>query len=633
MKPSSIFYEKRKNKELFESFQEYGLEKTQNYIPIYNKFFLLNETNYNHVNLNHPYYITKINKELELNIFDCTIEKNQEQTNQQSNRLNKPIFFKLAPLLDPFKSMVGKYHLHNKDLLTLPTPFPEPVSPEDAKYITHYDIKGKIYDENNCAYVDSLFSFLSSQLLHNHRFLHGLDYYGSFLTIKKDFKLNIYDDIDYLTKSEYFNKHKNVLFQVEDYSHLITDDDASEKKPPITIFDSKDNDIDIDVPELDLGLDFDFKSEKNIETVTEDNLREMEWKNDLWEKNADSQEREKSNSKSNSNSNALSKTTLKSGSSCSSRTSYTNSNKEDDDSDADSHSTCSTCMSGGHTSTGTGTDTGTDTDSNGDTNSSYETEDDTPVYATLPAFPVQIICLEKCENTLDDFIQTNEDIKDIEWFSALFQIIMTLLAYQKVYSFTHNDLHTNNVMYVKTNKQFLYYCYKNNYYRVPTFGRLFKIIDFGRGIYRVGEKLCCSNSFENGEDAHTQYNTEPYFNDKKPRIEPNYSFDLCRLACSIFDYVVEDMDSINTPGKLKRCDAITRLIVEWCLDDNGVNVLYKNDGSERYPDFKLYKMIARNVHKHTPDAQLERKEFKAFLIQKKKISASDREDIMDLDKM
>ena len=30
---------------------------------------------------------------------------------------------------------------------------------------------------------------------------------------------------------------------------------------------------------------------------------------------------------------------------------------------------------------------------------------------------------------------------------------------QKAFNFTHNDLHTNNVMYNQTDKKFLYYCY------------------------------------------------------------------------------------------------------------------------------------------------------------------------------
>jgi hypothetical protein len=121
--------------------------------------------------------------------------------------------------------------------------------------------------------------------------------------------------------------------------------------------------------------------------------------------------------------------------------------------------------------------------------------------------------------------------------------------------------------------------------------------------------LFCSDSFKNGEDAASQYNFEPYFNDKKPRLEPNYSFDLCRLACSIFDYLIEDITEID----LDRLNPIQQIIYEWCLDDKGINVLYKNDGSDRYPDFKLYKMIARFVHNHTPHKQLTRKEFKQYI--------------------
>jgi len=60
---------------------------------------------------------------------------------------------------------------------------------------------------------------------------------------------------------------------------------------------------------------------------------------------------------------------------------------------------------------------------------------------------------------------------------------------------------------------------------------------------------------------------------------------------------------------------IKQIIVEWCLDDKGINLLYKNNGDERYPDFKLYKMIARHVHNHTPQSQLERPEFSQFIIQ------------------
>ena len=99
------------------------------------------------------------------------------------------------------------------------------------------------------------------------------------------------------------------------------------------------------------------------------------------------------------------------------------------------------------------------------------------------------------------------------------------------------------------------------------------------------------------------------------------------MACSIFDYVVDD---ISETKDLSKCDdPIKKLIIEWCLDDKGVNVLYKNNGQDRYPDFKLYKMIARCVHNHTPVAQLERPEFSKFAVQK--TSLAKNEQIINID--
>jgi len=42
------------------------------------------------------------------------------------------------------------------------------------------------------------------------------------------------------------------------------------------------------------------------------------------------------------------------------------------------------------------------------------------------------------------------------------------------------------------------------------------------------------------------------------------------------------------------------LVDSWCEDDYGKNILYKSSGEERYPGFKLYKMIARCVNNLVP---------------------------------
>jgi hypothetical protein len=141
---------------------------------------------------------------------------------------------------------------------------------------------------------------------------------------------------------------------------------------------------------------------------------------------------------------------------------------------------------------------------------------------------------------------------------------------------------------------------------VPTYGRIYKLIDFGRAIYSFQGKRFCSDSFAAGGDAYSQYNCEPFLNEQKPRLEPNYSFDLCRLGCSLYDML--DNNEKNS--------LLYKLVDKWCTDDEGKNILYKKTGQERYPDFKLYKMIARTVHKHTAKAQYTDPAFLQFLCEK-----------------
>jgi hypothetical protein len=604
----NVNYQKRKNSELFKSLEKHEslfLSETQNYIPIYTKFFSLNETNYNNINLNNKWYIHSINEQIEDNdrLYNCRVK------NINNNKIkDKEIFFKLAPLLDPYKFLIGKYNINDERFLTLP-------KIDSTETVTHT----KFLDINNSAYVDGLFLFLTSNLIHQNNFVNGVDYYGSFLAIKNNFNINVFDDIDYLNGSEFFNKNKNKLFTIDDYEHLFNEEE--DKLKPITIQHDLSSKSKMSIKSFDNHI-FEDIFEDNISL---DNLKDMSI--DLIDiTNSDMLNNDDKN------------VTLKSNSTCSSRSSHTsldemecenNSNCDEEEDDSDEEQ-------GDDDDDDEQDDDGEGDDSEGDDSEGDDGEGDDDeeeeykeeiINATIPKFPVQVICMENCEKTFDDLILTSE-LTTEEWYSALMQIVMILITYQKAFNFTHNDLHTNNVMYVETDKKYLHYCYKKKYYKVPTFGRIFKIIDFGRSIYKFNGNIFCSDSFNIGGDAATQYNTEPYFNDKKPRLEPNFSFDLCRLACSIYDYVIDETDDIKDVSKFK--DPIKKLIVEWCLDDKGINMLYKNNGDDRYPDFKLYKMISRCVHNHTPQSQLERPEFKKFSNFKGDIPI---EQIIDIDKI
>ena len=221
--------------------------------------------------------------------------------------------------------------------------------------------------------------------------------------------------------------------------------------------------------------------------------------------------------------------------------------------------------------------------------------------------PSQNILLEKCTDTLDSLFES-DDINIEQLTSSIFQTVLMLYVYQNVYNFTHNDLHTNNIMYVETTEEFLYYKIKGQFYKVPTYGKLYKLIDFGRAIYTYQDKRLCSDSFSSNGTAHGQYNCEPFYNKNKPKLEPNYSFDLCRLACSMFDFIIDDLKDIDTFRNIPIYD----MIISWVYDDYSNNVLYKKNGDERYPDFKLYKMIAKNVNNHIPEKQFEHKAFSSY---------------------
>ena len=578
-------YQKNNNEKLFKDLEKFlEIEYSQNYIPIYTRYFQLNETNYKNINLNHSFYLNEILKDLnETNSYECSLKNTNDEI------VSREVFFKFSPLLDPVKYMLGKYDITNENLLQLPD-------------FMNKNSHAKSRDTNNSAYVDGYFTYLTSQLLNHHGFVNGLDYYGSFLGTKKNFIVNVIDDLEYLSESEFFNNNKEQLFTIdyEEQSKIFNFDSRNNKKR-LFIDDDNNNDTIITLDDIekleDINNLFHTSNETEINVVGEHDLI---YENEL----------------------IVSKNDTKvSNSTCSSRTSNTdnsdNDNSDNDNSDNDnSDNDNSDNDNSDNDNDNSHSDNSSEGDSNDEDNSNSDeinsiSESDDVVNAKINKFPVNIICLEKCSSTLDDLMVSNE-LSTKEWCAILMQIIMILITYQKCFNFTHNDLHTNNIMYIETEKEFLYYKFNNKYYKVPTYKRIIKIIDFGRSIYKFKGVSVCSDSFHKKGDAATQYNFEPYMNENKPRLEPNYSFDLCRLACSIYDFLITDENVNRTP--------ITSLINEWCKDDKGRNILYKTNGEERYPDFKLYKMIVRSVHEHTPQNQLKRELFSQFLIPKNKLS-------------
>ena len=607
MPPFELMYCKPKQPQLFETLEQAktGLHNLQNYIPMYCRFFLLSESNHNSIGLNHRHHVTSVTSGANKNIV-------MAQLNSEDDTISKTTaFIKYSPLLDPIKYLSGKYDMQAPDLLALPTHEDHARDPHTMPVY-----QKKMHDVNNSSYVDAFFTYLTSRVLHEHGFVHGLDFYGSYLANQDEFTVNIYDELDYFSTCDFFLKHRDELFRLDETTtdffnstNARTDGSMNKHaKPVLRIGGGDDLDLDVDLEFNELttatfdGVFVLDTNEPSLETLEAleplETLDALELDPVLKSKSMKSMFSQSSDS-------------------CSSRSS------SDEDSSPSSPSSSPRPKLGLGSGSRSGSDSDSDSDSGSDNTYSDgdDDDDDDEVFnAHIYNFPVHAIMMEKCDNTLDSLMCGKNELTESEWTATLLQVIMVLIAYQHMFAFTHNDLHTNNIMFVKTDKKFLHYSYNGVYYRVPTHGRIMKIIDFGRAIYKYRGQTMCSDSFDRSGDAATQYNCEPYMNPKKPRLEPNFSFDLCRLACSLFDYFVEDIrDEAEYAATLKE-SRIASVVVDWLKDDKGRNVLYKKNGDERYPEFKLYKMIARTVHGAVPHEQLLKPVFAHYAVTRKQIN-------------
>jgi hypothetical protein len=537
-------------------YNPFSIRCIQNYNPIYNEFFELNDTNYNTISLNHKFHFLDTSTVLDIG---------------DREPLKRSVFIKYSPLLDPYRFMTGKYK-NSPGLLTLPA-FKEELY-GDEKPIQ------KIIDYNNASYIDNFFCFLTSMFMHQHQFIHGVDYYGSWLGIQDVFKVNVSDDIEFLQSSDYFleNLNKHFFLTKSDEDEFLNIGSRSNKIKLNILNNSSKHNISLGALEIIEDIPTDMTVEADVDTNN----------NVVYEKELTTNPKMTSSSDNSDDS-------------------------DDSDDDNDDNENSSEELDDNEEEEKWETES--------ETESEVATEDINR-FAFIKNFPIQLICLERCDGTMDELFVKNE-MNSQTAASALFQVIMSLIVYQKSFHFTHNDLHTNNIMFSNTTLEFIYYRYKKKLYKVPTYGKIFKIIDFGRSIYKFNGQIFCSDSFGDGGDASTQYNTEPYMNENKPRLDPNYSFDLCRLGCSIYDFIIDDDD----PRTVSNFDEMQKTVYRWCTNDQGKNVLYKRNGEERYPNFKLYKMIARTVHQHTPEEQLTFPFFQKFLVKKLTKNAI----IMDID--
>jgi len=250
-----------------------------------------------------------------------------------------------------------------------------------------------------------------------------------------------------------------------------------------------------------------------------------------------------------------------------------------------------------------------DEENSDEENSDSESDAAGDYIAILKNIPCQYFFIEKLEGTLEDLLPSINDMNNELILSCLFQVSFSLAYLQKHFQFTHNDLHINNIMFQKTERTYLYYKFNNIYFKVPTHGYIFKIIDFGRCIFTFHKKQYFNDSFKKHGEAGGQYDY-PYdkllFPTKHDPIKPNYHFDLCRLCITILDELHFDNDS-DYGDKQPFLDFIYSLTID--LENNSLFDLYD--------DFDLYITIAKVASHALPTSIIQNKVFSQYRVHKK----------------
>lgn len=422
-------------------------------------------------------------------------------------------------------------------------------------------VYSKIHDPHNQAYVDAVACYMLSKFREADHSPHFSLFYGAYLAIAKEYYYNITEDFsDMRFEGWFWRKQKQGLFRLlgfEGDAPLSQDDALME--PPDNLPDDSSSCTDSDDDKAD--------------SVT-----------DLHQEPLDPSD----------------KTDAASIYSASIETASTNHSESDSTSDSTSDSSLGKEMK---------------------------------FFAALSEFPTMLMFLESNTGTMDSLLEEgamdcspDEPEWEARWSAWLFQVIAALCPLQSLWAMTHNDLHSNNILWTPTDKEFLNYKTKDGrVWRVPTYGKLFRIIDFGRAIYTHNNVLCISDDYWPENEAGSQYNFGPLYDPKEPRVYPNPSFDLCRLSVSIFEAMFseipddkEDASPLSSEPDRVQNETVSDLfnvLWSWLIDDDGRNVLWDADQSERYPGFDLYRIIAGKVKGAVPREQLEKAPFKGFAVE------------------
>ena len=230
-------------------------------------------------------------------------------------------------------------------------------------------------------------------------------------------------------------------------------------------------------------------------------------------------------------------------------------------------------------------------------NIKYQDEED--IYIEKKATPIYLLALEKTDYDID-FLKSINDTIDITILKTLlFQVYAAIFTIYNLFGIKHNDLHIGNIMLMNTDIEFLYYKYDNNYYKIPTYGFLIKIIDWGRATYKFNFNEGKNTIFSRGEICCGQYQ---YTLPNKPSMGNYYHnkwSDIVLISHSLL---------YNFPNIKNNYPLIYKLLRNNIKTHRGIFV-----NSNEF-NWEVYEFIGKNKFYIRPRSILSHKIFKSYKI-------------------
>lgn len=183
-----------------------------------------------------------------------------------------------------------------------------------------------------------------------------------------------------------------------------------------------------------------------------------------------------------------------------------------------------------------------------------------------------------------NYIRATDKVSEEVLYSTIKQVLLATAFAQRSHRFTHYDLHSNNIMMRKCNKDvvFLYVLDKDNQFCVPTLGSFPVIIDFGFSYIKGLDDGPLWPSMGHTHVGFTSHEFDPFADPKlflvtvsgeiKEKHGTKKAKRLRRIVRNIFDPLQIDWLNGWDKGKKSAGDCVMELLSDY----NQVSTLFKD---------------------------------------------------------